>query len=203
MEIAADMIPLVIFARVPVPGAVKTRLAAAMGSEMAGRIYRDLLNETARLVGETAHHVAFTGHERPLALSNIFHKARTFIPQTGDTLGDRMRNACEYWYARNAAGVIVIGCDCPWLTGAIIAHARDALERNTEVVIGPASDGGYYLIGCRQSAMAIFDAHGWGTPDLLRETLEIIRREKYRFTLLPTLSDVDDVDDFNEWQKRK
>lgn len=202
MERKPERISLVILARVPLPGTAKTRIAASAGPGTADRIYRDLLTETARIAGETAYHVAYTGHEHPLELSNIFSNALSFFPQTGDTLGDRMRNACTYRYSRDETGVILIGCDCPYLTGAVISQARDGLERICDVVIGPASDGGYYLIGCRQSALSIFNARGWGTPELLKETLAIINREKYRCMLLPTFSDIDEIEDFIEWKSR-
>ena len=156
------MIPLIVFAKAPIPGFAKSRIAARSGTERADLIYRELLAATARSVSDFCHHVAFTGSDEPAELQEFFPLARSFFGQDGATLGERLHHAFSLMYGQNAAAAIAIGCDCPYLTGDHFRLAIHRLQEDAEVVIAPATDGGYTLIGCRPSALPVFSARQWG-----------------------------------------
>ena len=195
------MIPLIIFAKVPIPGFAKTRIAQACDIETADRIYHELLIATAHSVTGFLHHVAFTGAESAGELMTVFSKAHSFFAQNQGTLGERLHGAFESMFAYKAEAAIAIGCDCPFLNVRHFKQAIDLLQHDTDVVIAPALDGGYTLIGCRPHALAVFRASSWGRPELLDETLEIIHQEGFKLRLLETLSDIDTLADYKQWKK--
>lgn len=196
------MIPLIVFAKAPIPGFAKSRIAARSGTEQADLIYRELLAATARSVSDFCHHVAFTGSDEPAELQEFFPLARSFFCQNGTDLGKRLQHAFSLMYGQNAAAAIAIGCDCPYLTGDHFRLAIRRLQEDNEVVIAPATDGGYTLIGCRPRALPVFTARLWGKSGLFSETMAIIRRNGYRFSLLPELPDIDTLDDYENWKKQ-
>lgn len=196
-----EMIPLIIFAKVPIPGFAKTRIAEACGIETADRIYHELLVATAHSVTGFLHHVAFTGAKSPGKLTNVFPRAHSFIAQIQGTLGERLHGAFESMFAHKAEAAIAIGCDCPFLTKRHFRQAIDLLQHDADVVIAPALDGGYTLIGCRPHSLAVFQASSWGKPQLLDETIEIIQLEGLKLHLLETLSDIDTLADYKHWKK--
>ena len=195
------MIPLIIFAKVPIPGFAKTRIAQACDIETADRIYHELLMATAHSVTGFLHHVAFTGAESAGELMKVFPKAHSFMAQARGTLGERLQGAFESIFAHKAEAAIAIGCDCPFLTQEHFRQAIDYLQHEADVVIAPALDGGYTLIGCRPHALAVFQAKSWGRPGLLNETLEIIRLHGFKLHLLEKLSDIDTLADYKQWKK--
>jgi len=195
------MIPLIIFAKVPIPGFAKTRIAEECGIQKADRIYHELLEATAHSVTGFLHHVAFTGAESAGELMNVFPKAHSFIAQIQGTLGERLQGAFESIFANKAEAAIAIGCDCPFLNEKHFRQAIDHLQHDADVVIAPALDGGYTLIGCRPYALAVFQASSWGSPELLDETLEIIQLQGFKLRLLEKLSDIDTLADYTQWKK--
>lgn len=196
------MIPLIVFAKAPIPGLAKTRIAAAYGTEIADRIYRELLAATAKSVSGFPYHVAFTEDVSPGELVQIFPDAQSFFPQVSGTLGERMHNAFIRMYKQNNRAAIAIGCDCPYLAEQHFRQAIHYLQNDAEVVIAPAMDGGYTLIGCRPQALPVFLAQGWGKPELFHETLEIIQNHKLHLKLLPELTDIDTFKDYLQWHKQ-
>ena len=115
--------------------------------------------------------------------------------QRGGDLGDRMRNACADLFRGGCAKVIIIGTDTPWMGPRRLALALRALDR-VDVVLGPASDGGYYLVGARKTLPAkllleIFRAINWGSSSVLQRTVENIHRHKIPMRLLPRDFDLD------------
>lgn len=195
------MIPLIVFAKVPIPGFAKTRIAEVCGTETADRIYRELLAATARSVVGLCHHVAYTGAAAPGELERIFPEARSYFPQTAGTLGERMGNAFIRLFGQHAEAAIAIGCDCPSYTPELFHRAIDHLQGGAEVAIAPAPDGGYTLIGCRPQALPVFQAREWGKPGLFAETLRIVDSLGLRLELLPELPDIDTYDDYLQWHK--
>jgi rSAM/selenodomain-associated transferase 1 len=200
MKKISDFVPVIVFAKTPVEGAVKTRIAAKAGNRAALDIYIELLNHTARTVKNIRYHVAYTGDCRE-RLENIFSAAASFFLQTGDNLGDRMRNACKYMFSFGAESAIIIGCDCPYITPDSLNNAVSALTFGNDVVIGPANDGGYYLIGCIKKSLEVFDANDWGGPALFSQTMEIIRTGNLKTEMLPFLSDIDDMTGYRIWKE--
>ncbi len=195
-----NMLPLIVFAKVPTRGTVKTRIAATEGADRAYTIYLELLQQTARNVAHLSYHVAFTGQKDPGDLKKIFNHAVSFFPQSGGTLGERMSSAFSELFAAGHDAAVLIGCDIPAITPSILDSACTALE-DAEVVIGPAEDGGYYLIGCRTSSLAVFAATTWGKESLFEDTLAIIRQNGFRHAQLPVLYDIDGIDDYYRWKK--
>jgi rSAM/selenodomain-associated transferase 1 len=191
---------VVVFAKVPGLGIAKSRIAAACGRSVAEKIYLELLSETVRAVGCLPHHVAFTGQEDPGRLRDLFPNAGSFFPQHGATLGDRLTNACRQLF-ETQTHLCAIGCDCPSLQNIDIETAFTALEADADVVIGQAYDGGYYLAGCAPHSIAVFSATGWSTHKLFEETMEIIRRNGYRYRLLPRYADIDTIADYLTWKR--
>jgi len=193
---------VVVFAKVPGKGIAKTRIAQSHGAETAARVYKELLTATASSVGDVEHHIAFTGSDRPGELMAVFPEARSFFPQNGENLGARLTAAFRYLYNRGYDGVCAVGCDCPWLSPDDCRAALRALDQGNEVVIGPASDGGYYLVGCRHNALDVFTARQWGRSGLFQETMGIISSRDYSFTLLRELGDVDYMKDYQQWKAK-
>jgi rSAM/selenodomain-associated transferase 1 len=195
------MIPLIVFAKIPIPGLAKTRIAAVCGTGQADRIYRELLTATARNVAGFSHHVAYTGGDDPAELRDFFPLAASFFPQHGDDLGKRMAEAMRIFFRQNYQAVIIIGCDCPALTADLLTTAIRHLQQGAEVVIAPALDGGYTLIGCTPKTLAVFSAKSWSKPELFSETIAIIEANNYRLALLPPVPDIDTLDDYTRWNK--
>lgn len=120
------------------------------------------------------------------------HPELDFTAQRRGDLGARLAAACAREFARGAPSVLAIGGDCPGLDAAILRKAARALER-TDVVLGPARDGGYYLIGLNQPQAELFDRIAWSTPAVLAQTRMRIHAAGLTFTELPQLEDVDDA----------
>lgn len=189
---------LVIFIKNPVPGRVKTRLAADLGHEQALSIYRQLLAHTrAQALACAAERLLFysdTIDEQDEWPAAFFAKHL----QQGSDLGARMAHALGQALA-GAERAVLIGSDIPGLTADILAQAFDLLEGH-DFVLGPAADGGYYLIGMRQPAAAVFEGIIWSTPTVLQATLERIQALGGSCSFLPTLSDIDTAADWQAWQ---
>ncbi len=185
---------LVIFYRNPELGKVKTRLARSLGDAAALAIYYKLAAHTRTIceslaVDKVLYYSDFIDHEDNWS-KNVFNKAL----QHGDSLGARMNNAVAESFSSGFNRVVIIGTDCPELTPAIISEAFDRLN-NHDVVLGPAADGGYYLLGATSYHPDFFRNKTWSTDAVLRETVKDCERLRLTHTLLPVLSDVDTVAD--------
>lgn len=183
---------LIIFVRNPVLGKVKTRIAASIGDKKALAVYKHLLQKTKDIVSEldVIKHVFYADELNPDDLWNGNEKYQ----QTGDGLGRRMKNAFKYLFEKGYGKVLIIGSDCYELTSDILYSAFENLDHSA-TVIGPASDGGYYLLGMRSPYLFLFDNIKWSTDIVLYQTLGIIRENNLSFSLLPQLNDVDEVKD--------
>ncbi|MFQ5482287.1 MAG: TIGR04282 family arsenosugar biosynthesis glycosyltransferase [Nitrospinaceae bacterium] len=183
---------VVMFARDPVPGQVKTRLLQVFNEETVCRIYECFLADTLALLETFAgadrivavHPAPQTGFFRDLA-------GRGFrqIVQEGEDLGDRMRRVfTQLLSAEGRPRVVVIGSDSPTLPREYLAAA---LESEKDIVLGPSVDGGYYLIGMGPRFVDVFAGVGWGTARVLADTLGRIAAEAASLDLLPPWYDVD------------
>jgi uncharacterized protein len=193
---------LLVFARLPELGRVKTRIAAEIGHERALEAYSamlaDLLDRVGESNGETEVEIMWTASADATGadLRRVFGR-RPLAMQTGATLGDRMCIAfSERVFFHDASKVMAIGTDEPGIDRAILDCAFRLLD-SLDWVVGPASDGGYYLIGCRAADFfpEIFQEIEWSTPTVLDATLDKIRARGHTFALLPTRSDIDRVED--------
>ena len=189
---------IAVFAREPKIGEVKTRLAAQIGAESALRLYLAML----RRVVETVEQAALTefhlwaasdpGHEEFTALCDV----QDIRLQQGEYLGSRMHNAAVVELAEDGVEcVLIVGSDCPALTPDYLEQALDALSAGVEVVLGPARDGGYVLIGLRQVSWELFSGVDWSGPGVLEQTLERVREVGLSHQLLESSWDVDDAED--------
>jgi rSAM/selenodomain-associated transferase 1 len=192
---------LIIFIRPPVPGKVKTRLAATVGDAEALRIYGWLLSRTCHeALGVEAERRLFYS-EPPSGADHWPEPAFRKSLQRGADLGDRMHNAFAEVFAGGAAKAVVIGSDCPELNSALIEQAFVALDR-CDFVLGPTPDGGYYLLGMHQPEPTVFRDVAWSTETVFRQTVEQIERLGKTVHFLPELSDVDTEADWRAFQQR-
>jgi len=185
------MIPVGIFAKPPQPGLVKTRLIPEIGATQAARIYRYCLEYTLEL----ARH---SGLDYQLYLSEesddrLFQHEQYSI-QKGADLGARMLNALGDLVGNNPAGAIIIGTDCLDIHIGHLQAAAQALA-NHELVLLPAIDGGYALIGCSKLNSTLFDGVTWSSERVLEQTVANAEKLNYRISLLETVRDIDTLQD--------
>lgn len=187
--------------KAPIAGLVKTRLAARSGGEEALRIYRRLAEHQLRqLPPEWKVEVHYTpaSEESRMRAWLVDHPANFFAQPDGD-LGVRLQAAQAGAFQRGADAVILLGGDCPELHGERLGKAAAALQGH-DVVIVPTLDGGYALLGTTRPEPALFQKISWSTPAVLDETLQRVSEQGLRAALLPTVSDVDEVED---WERLK
>ncbi len=187
---------LIIFARKPVLGKVKTRLAATVGDLKALDIYKRLLIHTRSVAkGATCQSFAFLTEDD----EDDFWKGFSCHLQSGETLGDRMYEAFSLLFTKGYHQCIIIGSDCPGLTKEIINAAFDALITN-DIVIGAAADGGYYLLGMKKIYTLLFKNKNWSTENVFTHTLMDIKQDCLTYHTMPVLNDVDEEKDIPaEW----
>lgn len=183
----------VLFAKEPVPGAVKTRLQSHLSASQAARLYEALLLDCATALTATkadAKVVAFAPAHAEAALRTLLAPVGRFeyVPQLEADLGQRMEALMQWAFARGAERVVLIGSDSPSLPAAYIDEGL-ALLRDKEVVLGPSTDGGYYLVGRRKGDSRIFRDVAWSTGLVLEQTLA--RLGTQTLGLLPPWYDVD------------
>lgn len=185
---------LIIFVKNAVYGKVKTRLAAALGDTKALDIYRTLVAYTHRITSLLPHdkYVYYSDFVEPDDLWN-----HTFLKrqQQGADLGMRMKHAFQQVFNEGYERVVIIGSDCLELSTEIIEQAFAALEKN-DAVIGPATDGGYYLLGLTAMHNRLFENISWSTNRVLDQTLAVFRELQLHYILLPQLSDIDEAADW-------
>lgn len=189
-----------IFYRNPQLGKVKTRLAATMGDESALQIFIRLSEHTRNVTsGLPVDKVVYYSEEVQLQdiwNDGIYRKAK----QSEGDLGIRMSQAFKEGFERGYERICIIGTDCPELSTSILANAFEALD-STEVVIGPARDGGYYLLGLQHPQPALFRDKQWSTPTVFRDTITDLNNAGISYTVLPILRDLDTEDDLPpDWQ---
>jgi rSAM/selenodomain-associated transferase 1 len=190
MPAEAEVTRIAVFARAPVAGEAKTRLIPALGAQGAAALQRQLIERTlatacALPVAQVTLWVAGdAAHPFVSAVARRFGVA--VAAQVGDDLGARMNHA----FVATCAPLVLIGTDCPRLAAADLAAAAAALADH-EVVIQPASDGGYVLIGLARAQPALFESIEWGGPQVMRQTEARIAALGLRRALRPVLDDVD------------
>lgn len=182
---------LVLFARYPTPGRAKTRLIPALGAAGAAALHRRLTERTLAVMRATGLPVEVRITGAPAAAFRRWLGDVSVVPQGGGHLGARMRRAAE-------APAILVGADVPDLTEAHLLAAAEALSRSA-VVIGPAEDGGYYLIGVREPIPWLFAPMAWGTDVVQAETMARLARRGVEPVLLDPLSDLDTPEDLKRW----
>ncbi|MBL7748808.1 MAG: TIGR04282 family arsenosugar biosynthesis glycosyltransferase [Chitinophagaceae bacterium] len=187
---------IIVFVRKPELGKVKTRLAKEIGETAALSIYKQLLSITRNTVAPLDCD-KFIFYTESLVLDdqweNEVYKKET---QQGDTLGDRMEHAFSKLFQAGYAKVIIIGSDCPGLTTSAIEEAYQKLD-TCEVVIGPAEDGGYYLLGLTKPFSQLFRSKAWSTGTVFSDTVKDLVHSGISYCLLPKLVDIDSRKDLD------
>lgn len=185
---------LMVFVKNPMKGKVKTRLAKTLGDDKALEIYRILLDHTITIARRVNYDKAIF-YSDYIDETDMWQKAKfSQYVQEGNDLGERMYNAFKYAFSKQYKSVVIIGSDCLDLNEHIISDAFDILK-NSEVVIGPAKDGGYYLLGMQKLYKDLFINKHWSTENVLLDTLLDVSQLNISMKLLPTLSDIDEEKD--------
>jgi rSAM/selenodomain-associated transferase 1 len=190
-----------IFAKRPLPGQVKTRLAKDSTSEWAAQVaLAFLLDSLDRWATISAHRVlAFAPPDAAPYFAEAVKGRFALSPQADGDLGRRMAVFFDQQFEVGAHRVVLVGTDSPTLPPAYIEQAFRELEQ-ADVVVGPATDGGYYLIGCTHSVPPIFECIPWSTSQVLKATISRLKQSQLRLALLPPWYDVDTLDDWRMLQ---
>lgn len=187
---------LLIFVKNPVLGKVKTRIAATAGNERALAVYQLLLQHTRQVTLPLPFNKwVFYDSFIPLQDTTWPHTQYQKHLQSGASLGQRMHHAFAAAFAHNCHKVVIIGSDCLQLQTQHLLTAFEQLDY-ADVVIGPAADGGYYLLGMKQLHAPMFENKPWSNNTLLAETMQTIQQLGLRYFMLPALSDVDTWEDW-------
>jgi|TARA_B110000285_G_C15059910_1_gene581761 rSAM/selenodomain-associated transferase 1 len=183
---------LIIFTRNPELGKVKTRLAATIGNQSALEIYKLLINHTVRITS-TINADKYVFYSENIQQNDAWNPA-LFIKelQNGKDLGERMKNAFDLLFKKGYQKIVIVGSDIYELDSQDIDDSFIALKKSS-FVIGPAKDGGYYLLGMRQLNKNIFENKNWGTDTVFNDT--IIDLKENAVALLSKKNDIDIYDD--------
>ena len=186
---------LIIFVKNPVAGKVKTRLAEFIGNAKALEVYLHLL-EITRKAANGAKCTRHVFYSEEIESDNWDDDRFNKHVQTGESLGERMMNAFEQVFALGANHAVIIGSDCPGLTSELIENAFSILDKK-DVCIGPAKDGGYYLLGMKTLVRAFFENKDWSTDSVFEDTVVDLMENRLTYGRLPQLSDVDTIYDLH------
>jgi uncharacterized protein len=197
---------LIIFTRYPLPGKAKTRLIPALGSEGAADLQRQMTEHTLRQVRKlmalrpVSVEIWFAGSGTEQGLMQDWLGTEwVYQPQASGDLGDRLIHSFQSAFSQGMERVITIGTDCPGLDAGFIAQAFQSLADH-DLVLGDATDGGYYLVGLRQSHPELFVGIDWSTAAVRQQTVEIAERLGLAIAYLPPLSDIDYPEDLPVWE---
>ncbi len=192
-----------VMAKWPEPGKVKTRLAKDIGNKRAASIYTDLLNSTIEkcLPESNDNYSLGIACEPPDKIDNfksIYPDLTFYNAQQGNDLGERMYNACNTLFnSSRTNSVILVGADIPSLGREEIRQALSLLELESDVVLGPTDDGGYYLIGTKLPRTVLFENIEWSSDAVFADTVNIVTEAKLKLGILPVLFDIDTLEDLN------
>ncbi|MDK9718113.1 MAG: TIGR04282 family arsenosugar biosynthesis glycosyltransferase [Trichlorobacter sp.] len=187
-----------LFVKPPIPGRVKTRLARDIGDQAACDLYRRLADHTIQQIQASSIPLAlfFDGSDPATLPPAWLQASQVCLPQQGNDLGDRMAAAFRHLFAEHVKQAVLIGSDIPGIDAAYLQQAFYLLNDHA-MVLGPALDGGYCLIGFNQNhfAESIFQNIPWSTEHVLNLTLNAAAQAGLTVGLLPTLRDIDTVED--------
>jgi rSAM/selenodomain-associated transferase 1 len=184
---------LIIFVKNPIPGTVKTRIARTVGNEQAVAVYQHLLRHTQAITQQLrCHRVVYYGD---FINDDDGWNGYDKRLQQGDNLGERMQEAFREQFEQGADRVAIIGSDCLSITASHIEAAFAALTE-ADVVIGPATDGGYYLLAMKRLHPALFDGMPWSQPELRQQTELAMLQNGLTFERLDELTDIDEWSDY-------
>jgi len=187
---------LIIFAKSPIPGKVKTRLTPHITPTKAAELYEafiaDTISTALKLECERIT-VAYSPIYAEMTFQRLCGLSVGYLPQKGHNLGERMKNAFKHSFDKGFKRTVIIGTDSPTIPLSYIRKAFDVLKE-VSVTIGPTLDGGYYLIGLSEQNDAIFDGVDWSTSNVFSQTLARIKTSNKKLCILPPWYDVDTPD---------
>ena len=198
---------IIVFTRYPEAGSVKTRLAPVLGAHGAADLHRQMTEHIVARVRRICEsrgvlfEVRYDGQSR-IAMNRWLGHAITYRKQESADLGERMNAAFRQAFYGGSERVLLIGSDCPGITGDLLERGLDALG-DRDAVFGPAADGGYYLVGLKRMCPELFSDMTWGTSDVLERTLERASAMNLSLCLLDRLHDVDRPEDLSVWEAEK
>ncbi|MGD8990750.1 MAG: TIGR04283 family arsenosugar biosynthesis glycosyltransferase [Desulfobacterales bacterium] len=203
---------LIVFTRFPEPGKTKTRLIPALGAQGAARLQRQMTEHIIATAGILKNRQGFSIEVRyeggnAILMQEWLGTQLTYRPQGGGNLGRRMQRAFVAAFEDDAAAAVIVGSDIPRITDCILQQAFETLRRK-DLVLGPARDGGYYLIGIKRTLTSktygqLFDGIDWGSDNVFAQTLQIAKDLGLDLSLLETLTDVDRPADLPAWQQKQ
>lgn len=190
---------IAVMARAPQLGQVKTPLIPPLSYERTAELYRCLLLDKLQQVAEIPGidpYLAYTPIEARPSMLAVLPERFTLIPQAGSTLGDRLHRLSAILLERGHPATLLIDSDSPTLPTSYLLDAIARLQNGTtDLVLGPADDGGYYLIGLKRPCRALFDNIPWSGSTVLTDTLRRAATQQLRVAMLPSWFDVDTPDD--------
>lgn len=187
---------VILFVKYPEPGRVKTRLARTVGDAEAARMYASVAEQNCRVLKSLAGRggsvtVAFHPPEAEKSVKRWLGPHFSYLAQRGEGLDERLTHAFLTMFRQGSSKVLALGSDTLGLAASDIERAWEALDR-ADVVIGPAKDGGYYLIGMARCHAALFENIPWSTPQVFEKTVTRARATGLSIILLRELSDLDE-----------
>ncbi|MGK7934044.1 MAG: TIGR04282 family arsenosugar biosynthesis glycosyltransferase [Microcystaceae cyanobacterium] len=196
---------VIIFTRYPEAGKTKTRMIPVLSAQGAANLQRQMTEHTLTTVTQLQQEfpvriaIFYTGGTLNLVKSWLQNEC-DYVDQGEGDLGVRLSAAFQNAFEQGREKVLIIGIDCPEITPTILRQGFEALSHH-DLVLGPAIDGGYYLIGTRRWIPELFKGITWGTGEVLKETKAIAAQLSLNTVLLPQLADVDRPEDLGIWQK--
>ena len=187
---------LVVMLKVPIAGQVKTRLAAKIGKKDATKLYRCFIHDTfsgISLLKNIDIIAAYAPQNLISRVKRLVPLGVVVIPQKGRDLGERIQNVFSHLFSIGYKKIAIIGADSPDLPTEYIEKSFLLLKGKTRLVIGPAEDGGYYLIAMSSEQKEIFKDIPWGTGTVFKETIEKAKRAGLKSAVLPQWYDVDEI----------
>lgn len=187
---------VLIFLKAPRESTVKTRLAKSIGSAKALQAYRKMAEHQLAAIPEHWNaSVCFTPSDARSEMETWLGPRNSYEEQAGGDLGERLVQAVRSHFQSGNGPLFLIGADCPWLGKKELESAAKLLE-TTDVVLGPAHDGGYYLLGIKQPHLSLFQSISWSSERVLEQTIQRARSHDLDIERLPKLHDVDTLE---EW----
>ena len=197
---------LIVYAKHPLPGYAKTRLAAGIGAAEAAGVYARLLysylHDLCCAEWAETHITLAVSASADAPFFDVAFPEFDVQPQVAGDFGARMAASFARAFAAGAECVVLTGSDIPLLDAVLVQRAFAALE-TAPAVIGPAEDGGYYLLGLRAPGAPLFDGVAWSTGRVLAQTEALARAAGLPLSYLPVLADLDTVEDYHAWYHKK
>lgn len=194
---------VIVFTRVPIPGQTKTRMMPYFSPEECAKLHENFLKDIAQECEKVNADifVCYTPEKGKAYLEKLFRKAKEYISQTGEGLGERMYQAIEYVLEKGYDSCVLIGTDIPELKCSDLEYAFRLLDVN-DVVFGPTVDEGYYLVGMKRPVCEVFEKKTYGTGNVLEQTVQPLQEMGLTIGYVRRLQDMDDRDDITAYRSR-